>query len=156
MITARGMQFVLLCALAGLPANNFALAQSSSPPTAQPTGQTTPPQTAPKKKPSKPIDPDETAGVRGSGSPLTVRVLMRGKTVENAHVVVKNTNGSLAGSCFTSAAGDCKVEVGADDYEINAVGNGRTGTLKLHVSADTGIVSIKLLTTKTAAPVAKP
>jgi hypothetical protein len=147
---------VLLCALAAMPASIFAWAQAPSTQSTQPTGQTTPPQTAPKKKPSKPIDPDETAGVRGSGSPLTVRVLMRGKTVENAHVVVKNTNGSLAGTCFTGSTGDCKVEVGPDNYEIDVTGNGRTGTLKLHVSAETSTVSIKLLKAKTAATVAKP
>jgi len=71
-------------------------------------------------------------------------------------VVVKNSNGTLAGSCFTSATGDCKVDVGPDDYEIDATGNGRTGTLKLHVSAQTSRVSIKLLKAKTAATAAKP
>ncbi len=94
--------------------------------------------------------------MRGSGSPLTVRVLMKGKTVENAHVAVKNANGTLAGSCFTSATGDCKVDVGPDDYEIEATGNGRTGTLKMHVSERTGTVSIKLLKPKTAPQTANP
>jgi uncharacterized protein with FMN-binding domain len=121
----------------------------------QPTGQTTP-KPAPKKPPQEPIDPNETAGVRGSGSPLTVRVLIKGKAVENAHVVVKNSNGTLAGSCFTNATGECKVDVGPDDYEIDATGNGRTGTLKLHVSAATRTVSIKLLKAKTTGTAVKP
>jgi hypothetical protein len=146
-----GKRFALLCVLALLPASGFAWAQSSSTQSNQPSGQT-----APKKTPQKPIDPDESAGVRGTGSPLTVRVLMKGKIVENAHVVVKNTNGTLAGSCFTSATGDCKVEVGPDNYRIDATGNGRTGTLKLHVTEQTSSVSIRLLKAKTAAPVANP
>jgi hypothetical protein len=148
-------RFLLICALAAMP-GNLAWTQASSAQSTQPSGQTTPPKAAPKKPPQEPINPDETAGVRGSGSPLTVRVLMGGKTVENAHVVVKNSNGTLAGSCFTSATGDCKVDVGPDDYEIDATGNGRTGTLKLHVSAQTSRVSIKLLKAKTAATAAKP
>jgi len=156
MTSACGKRFVFLCILAALPASGFAGAQASSMQSAQPASQTTSPNTTPKKKPSKPIDPDETAGVRGSGNLLTVRVLMKGKTVENAHVVVKNANGTLAGSCFTSATGSCKVDVGPDDYEIEAAGNGRTGTLKMHVSEQTGTVSIKLLKAKTPAPVANP
>ena len=124
--------------------------------TGQTASQSPPPKAAPKKAPSKPIDPDETAGVRGSGSPLTVRVLMKGKTVENAHVVVKNTNGTVAGSCFTSSTGDCKVDVGPDDYEIDATGDGRAATLKLHVSADTRTVSVKLLKAKPAATTTNP
>jgi hypothetical protein len=150
------MRFVLLCALAATPTCGLACAQSSSTQGNQPSGQTTPPKTAPKKPPSKPIDPDEGAGVRGSGSPLTVRVLMRGKAVENAHVVVKNKNGTVAGSCFTSATGDCKVDVGPDDYEIDATGNGGTAILKLHVSAETRVVSLKLLKAKTGATTANP
>jgi uncharacterized protein with FMN-binding domain len=142
--------------MAAMSVGGFAWAQSASTQSTQPTSQTAPPKAVPKKAPSKPIDPDETAGMRGSGSPLTVRVLVKGKTVDNAHVVVKNTNGTVAGSCFTSAAGDCKVDVGPDDYEIDATGNGRTGTLKLHVSAETRTVSIKLLKAKSAAPAAKP
>ena len=149
-------RLVLLCALAALPACSFAWAQSSSPQGNQQTGQTAPPKAAPKKPPSKPIDPDETGGVRGSGSPLTVRVLMKGKAIENAHVMVKNDSGSLAGSCFTSATGECKVDVGPDEYEIDATGNGRKGTLKLHVSEHTGTVSIKLLKATTSTTVPKP
>jgi hypothetical protein len=156
MRSACGKRLVLLCALAAAMMVSFAWAQTSSAQSTQPTGQTAPPAPAPKKTPSKPIDPDASAGVRGSGSPLTVRVLMRGKTVENAHVVVKNTNGSIAGSCFTSSTGDCKVEIGPDDYEIAATGNGRSATLKLHVSAETPTVSIKLLKAKPAATAAKP
>lgn len=149
MRSVRGKLLVLLCVLAGMPPGGFVWAQSS-------TGQGAPAQTAPKKKPSKPIDPDETGGVRGSGSLITVRVLMKGKTVENAHVVVKNINGTLASSCFTSATGDCQVDVGPDDYEFDATGNGRTGTLKLHVTAETRVVLIKLLKTPTMATSAKP
>jgi hypothetical protein len=81
---------------------------------------------------------------------------MRGKAVENAHVTVKNANGTLAGSCFTNASGDCKVDVGPDDYEIDAAGNGRTGTLKVHVSEKTNAVSIKLLKSTSAPVAAKP
>jgi hypothetical protein len=121
----------------------------------QPSGQTTPAKAPPKKPPQEPINPDETAGVRGSGSPLTVHVLLRGKAVQNAHVLVKNTNGSLAASCFTSATGACHVDVGADDYEIDATRNGRSGILKTHVSEQTRAVSIKLINVQTAAT-AKP
>jgi hypothetical protein len=155
MRSAQSKRLVLLCALAAMPAS-LAWAQASSTQSTQPAGQTTPPKAAPKKAPQKPIDPDESAGVRGVGSPLTVQVLMRGKAVKNAHVLVKNTNGTLAGSCFTSAAGNCKMEVGPDDYEVDATGNGRAGVLKLHVSAETRTVSIKLLKAQNASPVAKP
>jgi hypothetical protein len=147
---------MLLCVLAAMPASGLMCAHSSSTQNAQPTGQTTPPKAAPKKPPQEPINPDETAGVRGSAPPLRVRVLMSSKAVENAHVVVKNTNGTLAGSCFTNATGDCKVDVGPDDYEINATGNGRTATLKLHLTKETGTVSIKLLKAKPASTTAKP
>jgi hypothetical protein len=161
MKSSRGRRIVLFCALAAMPACSILWAQSSSPQGNPPTGQTpppktAPPKTAPKKAPSKPIDPDETGGVRGSGSPLTVRVLLNGKTVENAHVVVKNANGSVAGSCFTSATGDCKVDVGPDDYTVDAAGNGRTGSLKLHVSEKTSTVSIKLMKVKKAVSTANP
>lgn len=156
MRSAHGKKLVMLYALVAMAVGSLAWAQTQSPPAPQTTGQTSPAQTPPKKKPSKPINPDETGGVRGPGSPLTVRVLLKGKTVENAHVTVKNSNGTLAGSCFTNASGNCKVDVGPDDYEIDAAGDGRTGTLKLHVSAETGIVSIKLLKTTTTPTTAKP
>jgi hypothetical protein len=147
---------VLFFALAAMPTGGFAWAQSSQPQGSQPTGQTAQPKPAPKKTPAKPIDPDETGGVRGSGSPLTVHVLIKGKAVENAHVMVKNANGSLAGSCFTNADGDCKVDVGPDDYVIDVKGSGRTGTLKLHVTEQTGSVTIKLLKAKPATASAQP
>jgi hypothetical protein len=155
MRSARNNRLVLLCILTAMP-GGLAWTQSPSTQGTQPAGQTTSPKPVPKKTPQKPIDPDETAGVRGSAPPLRVRVLMSGKAVENAHVVVKNTNGTLAGSCFTNATGDCKVDVGPDDYEIAATGNGRAATLKLHLTKETGAVSIRLLKAKPASTTAKP
>ena len=155
MKSARGKRILFLCVLAAMP-GGLARAQGSPAQSNQPTGQATPPKAAPKKPPQEPINPDETAGVRGSAPPLRVRVLMSGRAVENAHVVVKNTNGTLAGSCFTNATGDCKVDVGPDDYEIRATGNGREATMKLHLTKETGTVSIKLLKAKPASTAAKP
>lgn len=155
MRSARSKRFVLFCTLAAMP-GSLAWTLASPAQSTQPPAQTTPPKAAAKKPPQEPIDPNETAGVRGPGNLLTVRVLMRGKIVENAHVVVKNANGTLAGSCFTSTTGVCKVDVGPDDYEIDATGNGRKATLKMHVSEQTGTVSIKLLRARTPAPVANP
>jgi len=154
MRSAKGKRFVLLCALAAMP-GGLAWPLAATAQSTPPSSQTPPPKAAPKKPPQEPIDPDETAGVRGS-SPLTVHVLSRGKAVQYAHVLVKNTNGTLAGSCFTSASGACKVDVGPDDYEIDATGNGRSGTLKMHVSEKTSAVTIKLLKAQTAATTAKP
>ena len=64
-----GKRFSLLCAMAAMSVGGFAWAQSASTQSTQPTSQTAPPKAVPKKAPSKPIDPDETAGMRGSGSP---------------------------------------------------------------------------------------
>ena len=153
MRSACEKRILLFCVLAAMPG---VFAQASPAQSNQPVGQTTPPKAAPKKPPQEPINPDETAGVRGSAPPLRLRVLMSGKAVENAHVVVKNTNGTLAGSCFTNASGDCKVDVGPDDYEIDASGNGRVATLKLHLTKQTGTVSIRLLKAKPAPTTAKP
>jgi hypothetical protein len=81
---------VLACALVTTSYSFQALqAQSSSGQTA-PQTQNPPPPPKPKTKPPEPIDPNETAGVRGPGSPVTVRVMLKSKTVEGAHVVVKN------------------------------------------------------------------
>jgi hypothetical protein len=114
---------------------------------AQSTQQSSPPantQSKPKKKPEEPIDPDTTAGVRGSGAMHTVRVLLKGKPAEGAHVVVKNTNGSLAASCDTNPTGECQVELGPDHYAVAATANGRSGALTLEVSDATGPIVIKL------------
>lgn len=106
-------------------------------------------QTKPKKKPEEPIDPDTTAGVRGSGVMRTVRVLLKGKPAEGAHVVVKNTNGSLAASCDTSEAGVCRVEIGSDHYTITATGSGHAGAVSMQVNDATGPIVIRLKKPKT-------
>jgi hypothetical protein len=71
-------------------------------------------------------------------------VLFKNKTVEGAHVVVKNVNGTMAGSCYTGPAGDCKVSIGPDSYVIGVTSNGRAGALSLRVTESTGQVEIKL------------
>jgi len=76
--------------------------------------------------------------------------MLKSKTVEGAHVVVKNTNGSLAGSCTTGVSGVCKVEVGPDNYVILATMTGREGSVTTHVTDSSGPIVIKL--TKTKAP----
>ncbi len=142
---------VLACALVTTSFSFQALqAQSSSGQTA-PQTQNPPPPPKPKTKPPEPIDPNETAGVRGPGSPVTVRVMLKSKTVEGAHVVVKNANGSLAGSCTTGATGDCKVDVGPDDYVMRATTSDREGSVTTHVTEKTGPIVIKLSKTKTIA-----
>jgi hypothetical protein len=153
MTTTSAKTMVLACALgANLLAFPALQAQPSSGQTATQTPPPPPPK--PKTKPQEPIDPNETAGVRGPGSPVTVRVMLKSKTVEGAHVVVKNANGSLAGSCTTGASGDCKVEVGPDDYVIHATITGREGSVTTHVTDSTGPIVIKL--TKTKPPAAAP
>jgi hypothetical protein len=150
MTTTSAKTMVLACALvANLLAFPALQAQPSSRQTATQTPPPPPPK--PKTKPQEPIDPNETAGVRGPGSPVTVRVMLKSKTVEGAHVVVKNANGSLAGSCTTGASGDCKVEVGPDDYVIHATMTGREGSVTTHVTDSTGPIVIKLTKTKTSA-----
>jgi hypothetical protein len=153
MTTTSAKKMVLACALvANLIAFPALQAQSSSGQTAPQTQNPPPPK--PKTKPQEPIDPNETAGVRGPGSPVTVRVMLKNKTVEGAHVVVKNTNGSLAGSCTTGVSGDCKVEVGPDNYVILATMTGREGSVTAHVTDSTGPIVIKL--TKIKTPLAAP
>jgi hypothetical protein len=156
MKTACARTLILVTALAALPL--CLRAQSTPAPSTQsttPPQQTTPPaKPKPKKKPDEPIDPDATAGVRGTGAMHTVRVLLKGKPAEGAHVVVKNTNGTLAASCYTSESGECQVDVGADSYIIDATAKGRAGTVSLAVSDSTGPIVIKLGRVKpeTAAP----
>lgn len=133
-----------------------------SQPTPAPSSQTAAPANSqsqtplakPKKKLEEPIDPDTSAGVRGNGTTHTVRVLHKGKPADGAHVVVKNTNGSVAASCFTNDSGECQVGIGADSYIIDATRNGRAGTVSLSVNDSTGPIVIKLHKpqTETAAP----
>ncbi len=153
MTTTTAKTKVLACALlANLLTIPALQARSSSAQTATQTQNPPPPK--PKTKPQEPIDPNETAGVRGPGSPVTVRVMLKSKTVEGAHVVVKNTNGSLAGSCTTGVSGDCKVEVGPDNYIILATMTGREGSVTTRVTDSSGPIVIKLTKIKTqvAAP----
>jgi hypothetical protein len=124
--------------------------------TATPAQQQSDPPAKPKKKPDEPIDPDATAGVRGSGTTHTVRVLLKGKPAVGAHVTVKNTDGSLAASCYTDATGECQVNVGADRYTIGATTKGRTGTVSMSVEDSTGPIVIKLAKVKTEAGGPKP
>ena len=108
------------------------------------------------KKPDEPIDPDATAGVRGTGAMHTIRVLLKGKPAEGAHVVVKNSNGTLAASCYTSDTGECQVEVGADSYTIGATRNGRAGTVSMAVDGSTGPIVIRLAKGKAESSAPKP
>jgi hypothetical protein len=110
---------------------------------AQPSSQT-PSTEKPKKKPAEPIDPDTTAGVRGPTSPLTIQVKLRNKSIAGAQVLVRNTNGTLAASCVTNDWGDCKVEVGADNYMILATAKKLSGTMSVGVTDSTNQVVIQL------------
>lgn len=153
MTTTSAKTMVLACTLIATVLAIPALqAQSSSGQTAAPPP--SPPPAKQKTKPPEPIDPNETAGVRGPSSPVTVRVMLKSKAVEGAHVVVKNTNGSLAGSCTTSASGECQVAVGPDDYVIHATMTGREGSVTTHVTDSTGPIVVKLTKIKTAAAAA--
>ena len=141
---------ILVIAFAAMPACLRAQSTpASSTQSATPSQQSTPPaKPKPKKKPDEPIDPDATAGVRGTGAMHTVRVLLKGRPAGGAHVVVKNTNGTLAASCYTSDTGECQVEVGADSYIIDASTKGRAGMLSLQVNDATGPIVIKLAKVK--------
>jgi hypothetical protein len=108
------------------------------------------------KKPDEPVDPNDTAGVRGTGATHTVRVLLKSKPADGAHVVVKNTNGTVAGACFTTATGECQVEIGADSYVIDATKNGRAGTVSMPVDDTTGPIVIKLAKVKPPSTTAHP
>jgi hypothetical protein len=146
---------VLLAVLAAI----CPCAQSQSAPA--PPAQTTstpqqPAKPAPKKKPEEPIDPDATAGVRGSGASHTIRVLSKGKPVQSVHVAAKNTNGSLAGACYTNAAGECHIELGADSYSFNAAKAGRSGTVSMSVDDATGPIVITLIKVKTESAPPQP
>ena|ERR1700678_3656763 len=135
-------------------------AQSTPAPSTQsttPSQQTTPPaKPKPKKKPEEPIDPEATAGVRGNGVTHTVRVLLKSKPASGAHVVVKNINGTLAASCYTTGSGECQVDVGADTYIIDAIGKGRAGSVSMPVNDATGPIVIKLVKAKTDPNAPKP
>jgi hypothetical protein len=117
-------------------------------PAANPAPQSNPPAKA-KKRPDEPIDPDATAGVRGTGTAHTVRVLFKSKPAAGAHVVVKNTDGTLAASCYTGDAGECQVNVGADRYTIGATTKGRAGIVSMSVEDSTGPIVVKLAKVKT-------
>jgi hypothetical protein len=106
------------------------------------------PPAKPKKKPDEPIDPDATAGVRGNGATHTVRVLLKGKPAVGSHVTVKNTDGSLAASCYTGDTGECKVELGADKYTIAATAKGRAGSVSMSVDDSTAPIVLKLTKAK--------
>lgn len=110
----------------------------------------------PKKKPEEPIDPDTSAGVRGNGAMHTVRVLRKGKPAEAAHVVVKNTNGSLTASCYTSASGECQVQLGPDNYVIEATRKAHAGTVSMAIDDATGTILIRLAKMKAAEDSPKP
>jgi hypothetical protein len=148
-LCARGfLVAALLTAWPGrLPAQSTAASgtQTTTPATQQPA-----PKPKPKKKPDEPIDPDTTAGVRGPGTTHTVRVLLKGKPAVGAHVVVKNTNGTLAASCFTNDSGECQVDVGADSYVLSATEKDRAGSVSLAVTDATGPIVIKLAKIKPA------
>jgi hypothetical protein len=134
-------------------------AQSAPAPSTQSANaqtQSTPPAKPKPKKPAEPIDPDATAGVRGSGAMHTVRVFTKGKLTQGAHVVVKNMNGALAASCYTTESGECTVEIGADSYIIDATKNGRAGTVSLPVNDATGPIVIKLAKVKAESGAPKP
>jgi hypothetical protein len=138
---------LLLLALLSAVALSFdaRAAQQSSGQTSAPQTQSPPPAKAkPKKKPEEPINPDETAGVRGNAVSLTVKVLLKGKPVEGAHVLVKNLDGSLANSCFTGDTGDCQTEVGPDKYAMEASWKDRSGTVTVQVTSSTASIVIKL------------
>jgi hypothetical protein len=124
--------------------------------TASSGSQSQAPAPKPKKKPEEPIDPDATAGVRGNGTTHTVRVLQSARPAAGAHVVVKNTNGSLAASCFTNDAGECTVDIGADNYRIDATKIGRAGTVSLSVNDATGPIVIRLHKPKAETTTPKP
>jgi hypothetical protein len=148
---------ILVTALGALPGflqsqpPSASATQTAAPASSQP--QSNPP-AKPKKKPDEPIDPDATAGVRGNGSTHTVRVLLKGKPAVGAHVVVKNTDGTLAASCYTSDSGECQADVGVDKYIISATTKGRAGTVSISVGDSPGPIVIKLtkVKTETSAP----
>ncbi len=158
MKTVCARTLILVAALAALP--HCLKAQSTpapSTPSTSPSQQSTPPaKPKPKKKPDEPIDPDATAGVRGNGVMHTVRVLLKGKPVQGAHVVVKNTNGTLAAACYTSDSGECQVDVGADRYIIDATSKGRAGSVSMPVNDATGSIVIKLAKVKAGSGAPKP
>jgi hypothetical protein len=130
--------------------------QSPAPPAQTASTPQQPAKPAPKKKPEEPIDPDATAGVRGSGTSHTVRVLSRGKPVQSVHVVAKNSNGSLAGACYTNAAGECHIQLGADSYSFNAAKTGLAGTVSVSVDDSTGPIVSTLVKVKTGSAAPKP
>ena len=136
--------FALAATFASLPVH---AAQTPSTQTTPPATQTPPP-AKPKKKPAEPIDPNTSAGVRGPASPLTVQVKLRNKAIAGAQVLVKNTDGTLAASCVTNDWGDCKVEVGADNYVITATAKKLAGTLSVGVTDSTNQVVIQLARVK--------
>ena len=158
MKTVSASALILVAALAALP--GCLQAQSTPAPSTQstsPSQQTTPPaKPKPKKKPDEPIDPDATAGVRGNGTVHTVQVLLKGKPAQGAHVAVKNTNGTLAASCYTGDSGECQVDVGADSYIIDATIKGRAGTVSMPVNDSTGPIVIRLAKMKTDSSAPKP
>jgi hypothetical protein len=139
----------------GLQSQSSSASATQTATPASPQPQSNPP-AKPKKKPDEPIDPDATAGVRGNGTTHTVRVLLKGKPAAGAHVVVKNTNGTLAASCYTSDSGECQVDVGADKYIIGATTKGRAGTVSMPVDDSTGPIVIKLVKVKTGTSAPNP
>jgi hypothetical protein len=156
MKASRAKTLILVAALAALPVRFRS--QAASTPSIQatsPSNTQTPSTNSPKpkpKKPDEPINPDATAGVRGAGSVHTVRVLLKGKPADGAHVVVKNTNGTLAASCDTSDSGECQVDLGADSYLLIATRHARAGTVSMPVDDATGLIVINLVKAASSAP----
>jgi hypothetical protein len=159
MNAVRAGVMLLMAALVAVPAGlqsqstQPAGTQTSSPSSTQ---QSAPPAKAKPKKPAEPIDPDATAGVRGSGTTHTIRVLRKGTPAEGAHVVVKNTNGSVAATCDTNAGGECQVDIGADSYIFAATKRKHAGTVSLAVDDSTGPIVVKLVKVKTESSAPNP
>ena len=95
-------------------------------------------------------------GTPAAAAKHTVRVLIKGKPAEGAHVVMKNTNGSVAATCDTNESGECQVQLGPDRYAVAATGNGRTGAVTLDVSDASGPIVIKLKKAKTESGAPRP
>lgn len=134
-----------LCLAGAIPrGRNVASAQvpASPVPASQAPASKTPPK--PTKKPAEPVDPDATAGVRGAGYSIMVEVQFKRKPVDSAYVLVKNPDGTVAGTCSTDSTGCCTLSIGAGDYTVTATQNRLKGEAATRVTSASKLVVIKL------------
>jgi len=98
-------------------------------------GQATTTTTVPAKKTKKSIDPSATAGVRGPGVPVLIRVRHHGKAVPGAEIIIKTDAGVEMRRGETAATGDWLLKLETGDYTLVVTVGEKDREVATHVIA---------------------